>query len=73
MFRAVFYLLNCSFDFEVAFWFYENIHLLSDLELENSNFSRKRILEGIKEACRKSEKFDPNIIDLLIGNEEIFD
>lgn len=59
-----------SFDIGTAFWFYENINSFSDPDLEKSNFSRERILEGIKSVCRKSEIIDTNTIELLMNTIE---
>ena len=58
-----------SFDVETALLFYENINSFSDIELEEANFSRKRILEGIKKLCRKSKVIDSDTIDFLINSE----
>ena len=59
-----------NFDVRVAFWVFENVNSFSDIDLEKVNFSRTRILEGIRKVCQKSKVIDPDTIRLLINSIE---
>lgn len=67
--QIIFKYMSYSKRMDMALWFYESVNNLSDSELEMGEFSRRKILNSMKEICIYNNLLDASTIDFLINSE----